>query len=144
MARAVRALADRLWERVDADGPCWLWTGPIDPNGYGRIHFSGRNLYVHRAVYELLVGSIPDGLECDHVCRVRRCCNPDHVEPVTHAENSGRSPIMGAPTSTHCKRGHPFDDANTRITGKGRVCRACARLMKKQRAINLKGSLICQ
>jgi len=135
--------AENFWARVDATGPCWLWLGPIDPNGYGRVRVGNRNLYVHRVVRELLVGSIPDGLECDHVCRVRRCCNPDHVEPVTHAENIMRAPVRGAPRSTHCKRGHPFDDANTRITVKGRVCRACTRLMKKQRRINLKGSASC-
>lgn len=90
--RAVVPLADRLFPKLDASGPCWLWTGALNRYGYGHIS-RGRRLgavRVHRAVWELLVGPIADGLELDHVCRVRHCCNPDHLEPVTRAVNVAR------------------------------------------------------
>jgi len=96
--RAVIPLETRLFAKIDAAGPCWLWTGgtaggtPGDRYGYigpGR-RGSGPMLRVHRVVWELLVGPIPEGLELDHLCRVRICCNPDHLEPVTHRENLRR------------------------------------------------------
>jgi hypothetical protein len=94
-------LADRLWARVDKAGPtsdlrpdlgpCWLWQGPRLPNGYGVASHKNRNRYTHRVSYELVVGPIPDGLQIDHLCMVRACCNPDHLEPVTAAENTRRA-----------------------------------------------------
>lgn len=66
--------------------PCWLWTGGIDSSGYGKIRIGRRQRGVHRVAYELLVGPIPKPM-LDHLCRVRRCCNPEHLRPVTNAEN---------------------------------------------------------
>lgn len=81
-------LAERLWGRVDkkAPGGCWLWTGGTNSNGYGQIR-NPKKCYVHRVVYELAVGPIPEGVEIDHICRVRLCCNPEHLRPVTHRQN---------------------------------------------------------
>jgi hypothetical protein len=91
-----RPIEDRLWERVavDDDSGCWLWMGRVDDWGYGRISAGGgkgRELRVHRVAYELLVGPIPDGLVIDHLCLVKRCVYPDHLEPVTSEENSRRA-----------------------------------------------------
>jgi hypothetical protein len=97
-------LARRLWDRIDASGPCWLWTG-ASSNGYGHICVDYKRHLVHRFVYEMLVGPIPRGLTLDHLCRVPLCCNPDHLEPVTHAENCARSPWF---RPTHCRKGHPL------------------------------------
>ena len=123
-------LPSRFWENVtqDASG-CWSWNGLIDRYGYGR--FRRENLppaTAYRTAYVALVGSVPVGLQLDHLCRNRTCVNPSHLEPVTQAENARRS---AAATKTHCVNGHEFTEANTytRLSGSGgqRDCRACIR-----------------
>jgi hypothetical protein len=69
---------------------CWLWTPQPDANGYGRISINDRVQYAHRVSWETFIGPIPEGLTIDHLCRVRRCINPAHLEPVTLAENVRR------------------------------------------------------
>jgi hypothetical protein len=95
-------LSARLWARVVATpNGCWIFTGALNA-GYGRIHAghpgSQRLLYVHRVAYEQLVGPIPEGLDLDHLCRNRACCNPAHLEPVTRRENllRGESTLAAA------------------------------------------------
>ncbi len=104
---------ERFWARVNVhpDG-CWLWTGGIK-GGTGYGSFDGES--VHRVAYELLRGPIPRGLEIDHLCRVRRCVNPGHLEPVTHRENGLRGVGVAAKHArkTHCLHGHEFTEANT-------------------------------
>jgi hypothetical protein len=79
---------------VSARTGCWLWGGRLSPSGYGTIYWDKRNRVVHRVVYTLLAGPIPQGLVLDHVhargCRFKRCCWPVHLEPVTIAENNRR------------------------------------------------------
>jgi len=72
------------------DSPCWEWIGRLNRNGYGRIRHRGREPVAHRAVYEELVGRIKPKLVLDHRCRMRRCCNPLHLEPVTVRANTRR------------------------------------------------------
>lgn len=74
---------------VDESG-CQIWQGAPGLNGYGRLSIDGRLTLAHRASYEAFVGPIPSGLTIDHLCRVRMCINPEHLEPVTRAENTRR------------------------------------------------------
>lgn len=120
-----------------AEGGCWLWTAYVGPEGYGRIRWNGRQPVAHRVVFELLVGPVADGLQIDHLCRVRRCVNPAHLEPVTPLENVHRSTSADYWLSkTHCPRQHPYTAANTYVTKRGgRTCRTCARdKMRARRA----------
>lgn len=114
---------------VDASGDCWEWTGTTDTAGYGRLWVGTGHVSAHRAVWEQLVGPIADGLTIDHLCRVRHCVNPDHLESVTHGENvrRGYSPPSMNARKTHCVNGHPFDNENTYYEGTWRRCRACNR-----------------
>lgn len=135
-----------FWIKVEsgkADDECWLWEGErVSPGEYGRLHFKGQNYYAHRLAYELEKGSIPDRMEVDHLCNVRLCVNPAHLEAVTHAENTTRTTERGRhhnTLKTHCIYGHEFDGDNTYITSKGeRQCRACHRrrdrLRRKERS----------
>jgi hypothetical protein len=121
-------LNERFWSKVDrnADNECWPWKASLRMNGYGQFMLAGHNVAAHRLAYEMVVGPIPEGLDLDHLCRNRTCCNPAHLEPVTRRENARRG-IKGVLT-THCPQGHPYDEANTRITRNGwRSCRACGR-----------------
>ncbi|MEU7240240.1 HNH endonuclease signature motif containing protein [Streptomyces sparsogenes] len=94
----------------------------------------------HRFAYETLVGPIPEHLQLDHLCRVRHCVNPDHLEPVSSRENTrrGRSQAGINGRKTHCQKGHPFDSANTYVWKGSRACRTCrseyARLRRERRA----------
>ena len=120
----------RFWEKVEETDTCWLWTGTILQGGYGQCRPGpGLKKYAHRVSYEWIVGPIPDGLELDHLCRVRRCVNPAHLEPVTHRENMRRGKGFGSANArkTHCIRGHEFTPENT-LPNHGphaRKCRTC-------------------
>jgi HNH endonuclease len=139
----VKSKIERFWGFVDTDGPlptwapflgpCWVWTGRHGPFGHGRFLVGGKGskqATSHRYAYEMIVGPIPDGLVLDHLCRNPSCVRPDHLEPVTQRENLLRGLTFQAANAakTHCKRGHPFDEANTiwrKIPGSGGVGRSC-------------------
>jgi hypothetical protein len=117
-------LPDRFWERVspEPNTGCWLWTGAEFRGGYGRL---GPRL-AHRMAYEALVGPVPEGLDLDHLCRVRCCVNPDHLEPVTRRENILRG--AGGRMIKECPLGHAYTEDNTRYTAEGwRYCKTCKR-----------------
>lgn len=89
-------LAERLELHFEPEpnSGCWLWTGSITSSGYGKIAVGGGNralVVAHRAMYESLVGPVPDGADLDHLCRIRRCINPRHLDPVTRSINICRA-----------------------------------------------------
>ncbi len=113
-------------------GPCWPWIGAIGTgHGYGNFGVSAScTKEAHRFAYELLVGPIPKGLDLDHLCRVRCCVNPAHLEPVTRAVNLRR----GKALITHCPQGHAYDEMNTYLDRAGkRHCRACMTRRARER-----------
>jgi hypothetical protein len=81
----------RFNERVERTDDCWLWTGRLSGGGYGQFKVDGRQVMVHRFSYEHFVGPILEGLQLDHLCRVRNCVNPDHLEPVDRPTNVARA-----------------------------------------------------
>lgn len=122
---------------VDPDTSCWLWIAVRQPDGYGKAKWSGRMVSVHRLSYQLLVGAIPDGLEIDHLCRVRNCVNPVHMEPVTHGENVRRT--LGGiirKGDGECRQGHDLAFVGVRPNGQcAECCRAATRrYVAKRRA----------
>lgn len=121
----------RFWPKVDATpGGCWIWKGGKFPNGYGGFYVvrdgKRKTAMAHRWAYERLVGPIPDGLDLDHLCRVRDCVNPAHLEPVTRSVNLLRGDRRTGPRKTHCVRGHLLGGDNLYIDSHGkRSCRLC-------------------
>lgn len=125
---------DRLLSKIEINqqSDCWLWTGCTGSGGYAVIQINRKTRYgirgtryAHRVAYEMLVGSIPRGHQLDHLCRIRRCVNPDHLEPVTPKENTRRG-INANSLKTICPQGHSYSVENTYIARDGsRICRAC-------------------
>jgi len=133
---------DRWSAKVDRDGPvpafrpelgrCWLWLGHKDPRGYGKFFAApGNRTTAYRWSYEHHIGPIPEGLHIDHLCRVPACVNPEHLEPVTSAENTRRA----GEAITECLRGHPYTEENTYVApGSGRrSCRTCRKEAQQRR-----------
>lgn len=132
-----RPLEERLLRRLvcNIQTRCWEWQLKKTEKGYARmvVDFNGkkwRTKYVHQVAYELYKGTIPDGLQIDHLCRNRSCANPDHLEVVTGYENflrgnrgSAGGVVMKA--KTHCKFGHPYDEQNTYVHRSHRYCKTC-------------------
>ncbi len=108
------------------DTGCWDWIAACESRGYGHF-YAGRYWCAHRVSYELFVGPIPIGLTLDHLCRNRRCVNPEHLEPVSHRENilRGMSPLADNARRTHCRRGHPLFGDNVKLENGGRRCLCC-------------------
>lgn len=126
-------LRTRLLARaiINPETCCWEWAGAKTPEGYGRIKRDGAMYATHREAYRLwFAADVPEGLEIDHLCRVRNCLNPDHLEAVTGRTNKLRSEGFAGlnAAKTHCDSGHEFTPENTYITPAGaRSCRECKR-----------------
>lgn len=137
MTSARRTPEQRFWAKVHKTDLCWIWIGTI-ARGYGQFWDGQRVVGAHRFAYELLVDSIPGGLQLDHLCRNRRCVNPAHLEPVTRRENILRGAGVTARNAakTHCVNGHELTPANTYIrpgARPGRECLTCNRAIWRER-----------
>ncbi len=122
------SVARRLLSGVTlSSSGCWLWNKSTDGRYYGKIKVNGKMEYVHRVSYSTFVGDIPKGLEIDHLCKVKLCLNPRHLEAVTHSENLLRADLKTAV----CKRGHERSQDNMRRSR--RACRICENMMQRRR-----------
>lgn len=96
VSKSLSTLATRIQSKIRiSENGCVEWTGKRLRGGYGMVGSGGfgskrRTLYVHRVVYQMWRGPVPPGLELDHLCRNKACCNPLHLEPVTRSVNVRR------------------------------------------------------
>lgn len=135
----------RFWNKValpNGEG-CMLWLAAKNTSGYGMFHVGNgtapRMPHAHRVSYFIAYGSIPVGMEIDHLCRVRGCVAPRRLEPVTHAENARRGDTGAVIAAiqrdkTQCPQGHPYSEENTYRCPRGkRRCRICRRKFARER-----------
>lgn len=116
---------ERLIRRTDMSGECWIWQGAVDRAGYGKIKDGEGMRYAHVIAYEEAYGLVPEGLTVDHLCRVKNCIRPSHLEAVTLFENIMRSDSCGAENARKkgCPHNHGAYDA---VYANGhRYCRQC-------------------
>ena len=131
-------MPERFWRKVDATGSCWLWNASTNQGGYGQFKVGPRPHLAHRVAFEALAGPIPAGLQLDHLCRNRTCCNPAHLEPVTGRENVLRGDMFAARqvARTHCPAGHPLASDNLdayELRHGRRKCKTCHRDRERAR-----------
>ncbi|MCA1844613.1 MAG: HNH endonuclease [Actinobacteria bacterium] len=121
---------ERTWNKFLVDDGCWLWTASIDADGYGRLGKGSdptQPTKAHVVLWNALRGPVPEGMELDHLCQVKHCVNPAHLEPTTHLVNCQRRPQYQS-EKTHCPQGHPYDEENTYDNQGRRHCRACMKV----------------
>lgn len=134
---------EKFWNKVNKTPTCWLWQGVLGGGGYGRIFVEGKMRQAHRYSYILHGGAIPPGFHLDHICRVRHCVNPAHLEPVTPTENKLRGIGITAIEARQkfCKRGHEFTQENTYLTPQGwRRCKTCRIAANNWMPVNAKSN----
>lgn len=146
-----KTLGERFWEKTKKTDSCWLWIGATNPkNGYGGFWNGLRHTSAHRFSYEFFnKKEIPKGLEIDHICRVRNCVNPAHLEAVTHSENTLRGNVphvakenikkaheaarLKNRSRSFCIRGHEWKEENWEkspwVKHKHKVCKLCRKML---------------
>lgn len=133
---AKRTTIDALAEliEVEPNSGCWIWTGVVLNNGYGQVGYGGRKQSVHRLIYELATGPIPEGLVLDHLCRNRACCNPRHLEAVRNQVNVWRGIALA--NNERCKSGrHEVTPQSVMVDSEGVTrCRECRSESKRRYA----------
>lgn len=141
-------VAERLlkYSTPVTESGCVIWLGYTNEYGYGKITVDDKAKWVHRVAYEVAKGRIEKGLDIDHLCRVRCCINPNHLEAVTRRVNllRGNTNTAMHAAKVSCKRGHPFSGGNLRIEVKNsgilvRQCRACDLIRQRARRKMEKG-----
>ena len=132
---------ERFFRKVQfsaEENGCWIWGASLQTNGYGHF-YDGGDVLAHRWLYAFCVGPIRAGLTLDHLCRERRCVNPDHLEPVSLRTNvlRGNAPAAINARKTHCLRGHPLSGSNLgakrrNSPGARGDCLACKRWRRRR------------
>jgi hypothetical protein len=117
-----RRTEQRFFTLIAPADECWEWQGNTNNRGYGAFWDGTKTALAHRWVYEFMVDDIPEGLDIDHLCRNRKCVNPEHLEPVTRSVNHFRKP-----KPIFCRSGRHLlsETGYVRKDGGGRACRAC-------------------
>ena len=130
---AIAIVAERILALCipEPNSGCLLYLGALDRDGYGCVNVAGKKTRTHRVVYVYTHGTIPVGLDIDHLCRTRSCQNDRHMEPVTRWENTrrGTSPVARNAAKSECKNGHRLTSENcySRPGMVERQCRQCNR-----------------
>lgn len=130
--------AERFWLKVNksgpvsllrgAPGPCWIWEASSDRRGYGQFFDGNTMVKAYKWAYVSALGPVAAGLDLDHRCRVRACCNPAHLDPVDHRTNvlRGMSPGAISYRTNRCFKGHELTPENTGTRPNGsRICKTC-------------------
>lgn len=122
-------LAERFLAKVDKSGECWLWTGCLDKDGYGKFRIKKKIFRTHRISYELYVEPIPDGLYVCHHCDNPSCVNPDHLFVGTSKDN-----MRDMISKSHNRKGQ--NNSNAKLTSK-QVCEIRERIANGEKQITL-------
>lgn len=120
--RQRKSVEERFWEKVDKTGDCWLWQASKNGVGYGAFSVNQTWVMAHRFSYELAKGPIPAGMVIDHICRVRACVRPEHLDAVSFQVN-----VLRAVARTHCPQGHLYTPDNLYVSKGHNKCRECHR-----------------
>lgn len=143
--RAIKfGIPENMISRMSIENNCWLWTAGLS-KGYGQVWYKGTMMSAHRAIYHIVNDIFSSRKhQIDHICRIRSCVNPEHLEIVTAKENVRRSvPFWRPRTKTHCYRGHPYNAKNTAYFGnQGKKCRECKKIAERKYASKNKDKIL--
>lgn len=132
-------IKEKIEKNIRINNNCWMWNGAKDKDGYGTFCYNTKKEKVHRISYKLWMGELDPTLTIDHLCNIRSCCNPTHLQQVTIKRNVLRSNGLTAinKRKTHCIHGHPFSPQNTYLyRGTHRQCKTCQHLIYLKRRNN--------
>jgi len=124
----------RFLSKIKITDNCWVWTGSL-ASGYGSYGINGKTYRAHRISCAIFVGPLSDGKVLDHICENKACVNPDHLREVFQIENSHRYYFNKTGQSDpvkYCGKGHEYTEKNTMMTKKGRRCRECHNIQKRE------------
>lgn len=123
----------RFFDKVEKTSTCWLWQAGLNADGYGQFSLDGVPRLAHKVAYMWENGEVPEGLQLDHLCRVRRCVRPIHLEAVTQMVNLQRGIGNGFKEKTRCPKNHEYTEINTYTYPNGRRdCRECHRQANRE------------
>jgi hypothetical protein len=132
---------NRFLSKIEKIDGCWVWKGYIDKSGYGRLSINNRSEWVHRISFYIYNGFFPkDGMVVDHICRNRKCVNPEHLREATQRQNCLENSISRSylnSLKTHCPKGHEYSEDNTKIKYRNnikmRYCIECSRIYARNK-----------